>query len=79
MACGLAGNAIQFVQRHDGISFRHAFEVLAHGSGAAFVPGSVPANGHEKAIGSSLNIRQVAWKNLPECPAGFAPEHQSVT
>jgi DNA primase len=32
MACGLAGNAIQFVQRHDGISFRHAFEVLAHGS-----------------------------------------------
>lgn len=31
MACGLAGNAIQFVQRHDGVSFRHAFELLAHG------------------------------------------------
>jgi DNA primase len=31
MACGLAGNAIQFIQRHDGISFRHAFELLAQG------------------------------------------------
>ncbi len=37
MACGAAGNAIQFVERHDGLqSFRHAFEVLAHGQGAAF-------------------------------------------
>ncbi|HEY3854180.1 MAG TPA: DNA primase [Verrucomicrobiae bacterium] len=37
MACGKAGNAIQFVQQHDGLSFRHAFEVLAHGQAAAFV------------------------------------------
>ena len=36
MACGKAGNAIQFVQAHDGLSFRHAFEVLRHGQGAAF-------------------------------------------
>jgi len=36
MACGKAGNAIQFVAQHDGMSFRHAFEVLAHGQGAAF-------------------------------------------
>ena len=36
MACGKAGNVIQFVQAHDGLSFRHAFEVLAHGQGAAF-------------------------------------------
>ena len=28
MACGKAGNAIQFVQSHDGVSFRHAFELL---------------------------------------------------
>ena len=33
MVCGKAGNAIQFVQFHDGVSFRHAFEVLAHGQG----------------------------------------------
>jgi DNA primase catalytic core len=36
MVCGKAGNVIQFVQLHDGVSFRHAFEVLAHGHNAAF-------------------------------------------
>lgn len=36
MACGAAGNAIQFVQKHDGVSFRHAFELLAQGGAAAF-------------------------------------------
>ena len=35
MVCGKAGNAIQFVQFHDGVSFRHAFEVLAHGQAFA--------------------------------------------
>jgi hypothetical protein len=36
MACGKAGNAIQFVEQHDGVSFRHAFELLAQGGTAAF-------------------------------------------
>jgi DNA primase catalytic core len=36
MACGKAGNAIQFVQAHDGVSFRHAFEVLDKGGAAAY-------------------------------------------
>ena len=36
MACGKAGNAIQFVQQHDGVSFRHAFELLNQGGAAAF-------------------------------------------
>jgi DNA primase catalytic core len=36
MACGKAGNPIQFVQAHDGISFRHAFEVLAGGGKEAY-------------------------------------------
>jgi len=36
MACGKAGNAIQFVERHDGLSFRHAFELLTQGNGAAY-------------------------------------------
>jgi DNA primase len=36
MACGKAGNAIQFVQQHDGVSFRHAFELLRQGGNAAF-------------------------------------------
>ena len=36
MACGVAGNAIQFVEKFDGVSFRHAFELLANGGKAAF-------------------------------------------
>ena len=35
MACGAAGNAIQFVENFDGVSFRHAFELL-NGGKAAF-------------------------------------------
>lgn len=31
MSCGAAGNVIQFVEKFDGISFRHAVEVLAEG------------------------------------------------
>lgn len=38
MACGAAGNAIQFVQRHDGVSFRHAFELLRDGVGLQAQP-----------------------------------------
>jgi DNA primase len=34
MACGKAGNPIQFVQYHDGISFRHAYELLHNGTAA---------------------------------------------
>ena len=36
MACGAAGNSIQFVEKFDGVSFRHAFELLANGGTAAF-------------------------------------------
>ena len=38
MVCGKAGNAIQFVQLHDGVSFRHAFELLAEGHAFAAQP-----------------------------------------
>ncbi len=34
--CGKTGNVIQFVQWFDGLSFRHAFELLANGGQAAF-------------------------------------------
>jgi DNA primase catalytic core len=42
MACGATGNVIQFVQRFDGVSFRHAFELLKSGKLSAL---SGPANG----------------------------------
>ena len=38
MACGAAGNAIQFVQKFDGVSFRHAYELLAAGRPAFAAP-----------------------------------------
>lgn len=38
MSCGKAGNPIQFVQNHDGISFRHAYELLKNGGQAVFTP-----------------------------------------
>jgi len=34
MGCGKGGSVIDFVMEHDGLSFRHAFEVLADGSTA---------------------------------------------
>ena len=34
MGCGVAGNSIQFVEKFDGISFRHAFELLNDGKTA---------------------------------------------
>lgn len=34
MGCGAAGNAVQFVQRFDGVSFRHAYELLSEGKPA---------------------------------------------
>ena len=43
MACGAAGNAIQFVEKFDGVSFRHAFELLANGGKAVFE--NAPVNG----------------------------------
>ena len=35
-ACAATGNVIQFVQRFDGVSFRHAYELLKGGGAAVF-------------------------------------------
>ena len=48
--CGAPGNAIQFVQRFDGVSFCHAFELLANGGKAAF------EHAPEKPKGSRLTV-----------------------
>jgi len=46
MACGKAGNTIQFVQQHDGVSFRHAFDLLRQGGPAVFTsPGRFVQSG----------------------------------
>ena len=43
MACGKAGNVIQFVQQHDGVSFRHAFDLLQQGGPAVFTSAAILA------------------------------------
>jgi DNA primase len=45
LGCGAAGNAIQFVEKFDGVSFRHAFELLAAGA-PAFSARSTGQRGH---------------------------------
>ena len=42
MGCGAAGNAIQFVEKFDGVSFRHAFELLSEGRPAFTAPPAAP-------------------------------------
>jgi DNA primase catalytic core len=42
MACQATGNVIQFVQRYDGVSFRHAIELLKAGKFAALAGPGAP-------------------------------------
>ena len=61
--CGRTGNAIQFVEWHDGVSFRHAFELLAEGGKAAFTQ----INGHAKKT------------TVPKLPCPLDPEADEAT
>ncbi len=42
MSCQATGNVIQFVQRFDGVSFRHAFELLKDGAAFSGAPVGAP-------------------------------------
>ena len=63
MVCGKAGNAIQFVQLHDGVSFRHAFEVLAHGQGFTAQPPTKQATVPRLPSPLALDADDVALMN----------------
>jgi len=41
-ACGATGNVIQFVQKFDGVSFRHAYELLKNGAAFNGAPTCAP-------------------------------------
>ena len=60
MGCGAAGNAIQFVGKFDGVSFRHAFELLNAGA-VAFSPPS--------PSGERVKLSTVPRLELPFDPA----------
>jgi hypothetical protein len=42
LGCGKGGSVIDFVMAHEGLSFRHAFEVLSHGETSAVLRSSRP-------------------------------------
>ena len=42
MSCGATGNVIQFVQKFDGVSFRHAYELLKNGAAFIGAPSCAP-------------------------------------
>lgn len=58
MSCGATGNVIQFVQRFDGVSFRHAFELLKGGAAFTGAPAGQP----------------VKKGTVPRLPAPVAPD-----
>jgi len=53
MGCGAAGNAIQFVEKYDGVSFRHAYELLAEGAAAFVAPVPLSPDGSGPRSGSA--------------------------
>ena len=52
--CGEAGNVIEFVEKFDGLSFRHAFELLGNGGSAAFKNTARNGKRRKKTLRSSL-------------------------
>ena len=86
MSCGATGNVIQFVQRFDGVSFRHAFELLKSGklavlsgpaSGAPVKKSTVPrlASPLSADADDQAALKQVLdyyHERLPENPAALA-------
>ncbi len=57
LGCGAAGNAIQFVEKFDGVSFRHAFEFLSSRpfSARAWASQAVPGNA-TASVSSAVDI-----------------------
>lgn len=66
MSCGKGGNPIQFVQYHDGVSFRHAYELLKNGGKAVFTP-----------AGQSSGPLKVS--TIPRLPCPLDPDADDVT
>jgi len=63
MGCGAAGNAIQFVEKFDGVSFRHAYELLAEGKAAFQAPAESRVNARPFPAWHRCFIRRTAAPN----------------
>lgn len=83
-ACGATGNVIQFVQKFDGVSFRHACELLKNGAAFTGAPTCAPvkkstvprlASPLAADADDQAALRQVLdyyHERLPENPAALA-------
>ncbi len=74
MGCGAAGNCIQFVQKFDGVSFRHAFEILNEGSEAYSAPPSNPTR-WSKAEEATRPLKKATIRKLDN---PLKPEAQDI-
>jgi len=70
MGCGAAGNAIQFVEKFDGVSFRHAFELLNEGA-AAF---TAPAHSATRNVAGRPPLRPVKHHTVRRLDAPVEPD-----
>jgi len=68
MACGKAGNVIQFVQHHDGVSFRHALDLLRQGGPAVF-----------SSAGRADHAGPLKESTVPRLPCPLDAEADDVT
>ena len=73
MACGAAGNAIQFVQKFDGVSFRHAFEILNEGPAAYSAP-----DNHPNRWGTDDATRPMKRTTVRRLDNPFKPDAEDV-
>jgi DNA primase len=70
MGCGVAGNCIQFVEKFDGVSFRHAFEILNDGKAAYSTPAGARLRTSAGPTLTPLKKATVPRLELPFDPAG---------
>lgn len=73
-ACGATGNAIQFVEKFDGVSFRHAFEVLSGGNAFAAGDGTPRKQATIPKLACPLDETQADDFSLLEQVAGYYAE-----
>jgi len=73
MGCGAAGNAIQFVQKFDGVSFRHAFEILNEGPAAYSAP-----DNHPNRWGTDDATRPMKRTTVRRLDNPFKPDAEDV-
>jgi DNA primase len=75
MGCGKGGSVIDFVMAHEGMSFRHAYEVLVHGCG---VRAGQAEHGQIAALWRASRPVKHSFTRKLASPVGFDADDQSA-